>query len=125
MSTLLRTIAELGMASQGAVNMHESAKHFHKSITGSAKPTKDTSPIGLTFSIPTDVKLNAPVLCTGTSPLGFVSIYSFEKKERTVDVGTDHKYYAMLFFSKVGYYELYAKYLDTVKSNVVEVTCHE
>ena len=123
--SILRTIAELGMASQGAVNMHESAKHFHKHIKGVIQPTVNEGPIELTFSIPTDVILNKSVLCSGTAPLGFVSIYSFEKEERVVDVGKDHKYYAMLFFSKVGYYELYAMYLNNVKSNVVRVTCHE
>ena len=121
---ILRTIAELGMASQGAVNIHESAKHFHKHIQSAVQPTINES-IPLTFEIPTKVILNQSVLFQGTAPLGFVTVYSFEKAERTVEVGKDHKYYGMLFFSKVGYYEMYAKYLNVVKSNTVQVECNE
>ncbi len=118
---ILRTIAEMGMAAQGAVNIHESAKHFTQSVK--IPVDKETDKIEVTLSMPAEVQLNTPVLFTGTAPRGYVEIYSYDVKEKQVDVGKDHTFAGMLYFSKPGVYELYAMYLGIVKSNDVKVIC--
>lgn len=121
--SIFRTIAEMGMAAQGAVNIHETAKYFSNAITNSVQPQRETEKVQVTFSIPEEVALNQSVLFTGTAPIGYVEIYSYNVKEKQVMVGKDHKYYGMLFFSKQGVYELYAMYLGVVKSNTIQVIC--
>ncbi len=118
---VFRTIAEMGMAAQGAVSIHESAKHFTQNVK--IPINKETEKVPVTLSMQPEVVLNDAVLFSGTAPLGYVDIYSYNVKEKQVDVGKDHKYYGMLYFSKRGVYELYALYLGVVKSNVVTVTC--
>jgi len=58
----------------------------------------------------TEAKVNEPIIFRGKVSIpGIIYIYSADKVEATTYPQKDGKFYAVLYFSKPGMYEIYAK----------------
>lgn len=115
--SILRTIHELGLASNGLRAIHETGKYAASNLP---KSTMAIADVEHSFTGATTAIVGQPVMFSGSAPYGYVTIFSGSKAEKTVAV-TGGRYYASLFFSKPGTYEMYSVWLEQYKSNIIYV----
>ena len=103
-----------------AVAIHSSIKYFQNQIPKS-NHYPHTYPVITLSAQKTVGKVNENIVFFGTVSIpGIVEIYSHDLLE-TKSIPVKGKYYAVLYFTKPGVYEIWAKIYNH-KSNVIYVT---
>jgi uncharacterized protein (DUF952 family) len=113
---LMNTANVLG----SAVAIHSSLKYFQNQIPKN-NHYPHTYPVLTLNAQKTVAKLNENIVFYGTASIpGIIEIYSHDLMETKV-LPEKGKYYAVLYFTKTGVYEIWAKIYNH-KSNIVYVT---
>jgi hypothetical protein len=114
---ILRTISEIGLATNGFGQTHDVARRMHNTYIQPLVDAQHVNSSSLTIKCPTPIMVFEDVTVSGTGR-GMIRIYSGDIFERDTFAEKDGYWATRLFFSKPGTYILYAK--DTVGQ---EATC--
>ena len=106
--SILRTISEIGMATNGLGQTHDVARRMHQTYIQPLVDAQHVNNHPLTIKCPTPIKVMQDVTVSGTGR-GMIRIFSGDIFERDAFAQKDGFWATRLYFSKAGTYILEAK----------------